>query len=233
MNSGKINILLAEDDDNLSSLLKEYLEEKGFLVKRAKNGKEGYDLFCKQAYDLCLLDVMMPHMDGITLAKKIRVKSKKIPVIFITANATKADTSEAFDIGADDYITKPFNMEELLARINAVLRRSVKIESINIDIVEFAIGKYIFNSEKQTLKSIEDNFRLTNKESQLLRLLLLNKNELLDRSYALKTIWHDTDYFKGRSMDVYITKLRKYLKNDPNVEILNEHAKGFKLFIKS
>ncbi len=232
MNSEKVNILLVEDDDNLGSLLKEYLETNDFLVQRAKNGKEGYDLFCKKAYDLCLLDVIMPIKDGFTLAKEIRVKNKKIPIIFITANATKEDKMEGFDIGADDYIAKPFDMKELLARINALLRRSVKIRPLNDDIIEFNIGKFVFNSSKQILISMEDDFRLTNKESQLLRLLLLNKNELLGRSYALKAIWHEDTFFNSRSMDVYITKLRKYLKNDPNVEIINVPKKGFKLLIK-
>lgn len=233
MSTEKIKILLAEDDKNLGALLQEYLEAKGYIVKLAKNGKEGYDLFCKQDYDLCLLDVMMPLKDGFTLAKEIRLSNKNIPIIFLTAKSMKEDTIEGFNAGADDYMTKPFSMEELLVRIQAILRRSMKSQAIDNHEAEFTIGKYIFNTEMQTLKCGEDSFKLTTKEAQLMRLLALNKNEVVDRSFTLKTIWHDDNYFNSRSMDVYITKLRKYLKHDNKVEIVNVHGKGFKLLVNS
>ncbi|HWY37525.1 MAG TPA: response regulator transcription factor [Bacteroidia bacterium] len=233
MSTEKIKILLAEDDGNLGTLLQEYLEAKNYSVKLAKNGKEGYDLFCKQDYDLCLLDVMMPLKDGFTLAKEIRVSNKNIPIIFLTAKSMKEDTIEGFNAGADDYMTKPFSMEELLVRIQAILRRSMKSQAVENDKAEFSIGKYVFNAETQTLKYGEDSFKLTTKEAQLMRLLALNKNDVVDRSFTLKTIWHDDNYFNSRSMDVYITKLRKYLKHDQKVEIVNVHGKGFKLLVNS
>ncbi len=231
MSIDKIKILLAEDDANLGALLQEYLEAKNYAVKLAKNGKEGYDLFCKQDYDLCLLDVMMPLKDGFTLAKEIRVSNKQVPIIFLTAKSMKEDTIEGFSAGADDYMTKPFSMEELLMRIQAVLRRSMKVQAVENDQIEFTVGKYIFNTETQTLKCEDEKFKLTTKEVQLLRLLVLSRNEVVDRSFTLKTIWHDDNYFNSRSMDVYITKLRKYLKLDQKVEIVNVHGKGFKLLI--
>jgi two-component system, OmpR family, response regulator len=233
MSTEKTKILLAEDDSNLGTLLQEYLEAKGYSVKLAKNGKEGYDLFCKQEYDLCLLDVMMPLKDGFTLAKEIRLSNKNIPIIFLTAKSMKEDTIEGFNAGADDYMTKPFSMEELLMRIQAILRRSMKSQAVDNDKVEFSIGKYLFNTEAQTLVCGEESFKLTTKEAQLMRLLALNKNEVVDRSFTLKTIWHDDNYFNSRSMDVYITKLRKYLKHDQKVEIVNVHGKGFKLLVNS
>jgi DNA-binding response OmpR family regulator len=233
MSTEKIKILLAEDDGNLGTLLQEYLEAKNYSVKLAKNGKEGYDLFCKQDYDLCLLDVMMPLKDGFTLAKEIRMSNKNIPIIFLTAKSMKEDTIEGFNAGADDYMTKPFSMEELVVRIQAILRRSMKTQAVENDKVEFSIGKYTFNTETQTLKCGDEGFKLTTKEAQLMRLLALNKNEVVDRSFTLKTIWHDDNYFNSRSMDVYITKLRKYLKHDQKVEIVNVHGKGFKLLVNS
>jgi DNA-binding response OmpR family regulator len=233
MSTEKVKILLAEDDSNLGTLLSEYLDAKGYYVKWARNGKEGYDLFVKQEYDLCLLDVMMPLKDGYTLAKEIRLSDKQVPIIFLTAKSMKEDTIEGFNAGADDYITKPFSMEELMLRIQAILRRSMKAQVVDNDKVEFTIGKYTFNAEKQSLKWDESEIKLTTKEVQLLRLLVLNKNQVVDRAFTLKTIWHDDNYFNSRSMDVYITKLRKYLKNDPKVEIVNVHGKGFKLLVNS
>ncbi len=233
MTTDKVKILLAEDDTNLGALLQEYLEVKGYTVKLAKNGKEGYDMFCKQEYDLCLLDVMMPLKDGFTLAKEIRQSNKQVPIIFLTAKSMKEDTIDGFNAGADDYITKPFSMEELLLRIQAILRRSMKTQVVDNDKAEFTLGNYRFNTEKQSLICGESEVKLTTKEVQLLRLLVLNKNEVVDRAFTLKTIWHDDNYFNSRSMDVYITKLRKYLKHDPKVEIVNVHGKGFKLLINS
>jgi two-component system OmpR family response regulator len=231
MTTEKVKILLAEDDANLGTLLQEYLEAKGYAVKLAKNGKEGYDLFCKQEYDLCLLDVMMPLKDGFTLAKEIRQSNKQVPIIFLTAKSMKEDTIDGFNAGGDDYITKPFSMEELMLRIQAILRRSMKTQAVENDKVEFTLGRYRFNTEKQMLVCDENEIKLTTKEVQLLRLLVLNKNEVVDRAFTLKTIWHDDNYFNSRSMDVYITKLRKYLKHDQKVEIVNVHGKGFKLLV--
>lgn len=233
MEAVKTRVLLVEDDPSLGTLLEEYLNAKGFETKLADDGNKGYDQFCKGTFDLLLLDVMMPHKDGITLAKEIRLNDKNIPIIFLTAKSMKEDTIEGFNAGGDDYITKPFSMEELMVRINAVLRRSNKQRSQDTDESTFNIGKYQFNSEKQILLHDAQEQKLTTKESQLLRLLCVHKNDVLDRNFALKTIWHDDNYFNGRSMDVYIAKLRKYLKDDSKVEIINIHGKGFKLLVNS
>jgi len=231
METVKTRILLVEDDPSLGPLLQEYLEAKGFETKLADDGKKGADLFFKGSYDLLLLDVMMPVKDGITLAKEIRVSDKNVPIIFLTAKSMKEDTIEGFGAGADDYITKPFSMEELLARVTAVLRRTNKVRSSESEEVNFKIGSYQFNSEKQILQHGGIEQKLTTKESQLLRLLCVHQNDVLDRTFALKSIWQDDNYFNGRSMDVYIAKLRKYLKDDSKVEIINIHGKGFKLLV--
>jgi DNA-binding response OmpR family regulator len=231
METVKTRILLVEDDPSLGPLLQEYLEAKGFETKLADDGKKGADLFFKGSFDLLLLDVMMPVKDGITLAKEIRVSDKNVPIIFLTAKSMKEDTIEGFGAGADDYITKPFSMEELLARVTAVLRRTNKIRSSESEEVNFKIGAFQFNSEKQILQHKGIEQKLTTKESQLLRLLCVHQNDVLDRTFALKSIWQDDNYFNGRSMDVYIAKLRKYLKDDSKVEIINIHGKGFKLLV--
>jgi len=233
MDNVKTQILLVEDDSNLGTLLQEYLEAKGFETKLATDGKKGFDAFCKQEFDLLLLDVMMPIKDGITLAKEIRLTDKNVPIIFLTAKSMKEDTMEGFNAGADDYITKPFSMEELLARVNAVLRRSSKQRVHNADDSTFTIGNYAFNSKNQVLMLANKEQKLTTKESELMRLLCIHKNDVLDRNFALKTIWHDDNYFNGRSMDVYIAKLRKFLKDDSKVEIVNVHGKGFKLLVNA
>lgn len=233
METVKTKILLVEDDPNLGSLLQEYLEAKGFETKLATDGKKGFDAFCKQSFDLLLLDVMMPVKDGLTLAKEIRVTDKNVPIIFLTAKSMKEDTIEGFNAGADDYITKPFSMEELLVRVNAVLRRSNKERAHSVEEITFNIGRYTFNSDTQVLVCGGAEQKLTTKESQLMRLLCVHKNDVLDRNFALKTIWQDDNYFNGRSMDVYIAKLRKYLKDDSKVEIVNVHGKGFKLLVNS
>ena len=220
-----------EDDPSLGPLLQEYLEAKGFETKLAEDGKKGADLFFKGSYDLLLLDVMMPVKDGFTLAKEIRVSDKNIPIIFLTAKSMKEDTIEGFGAGADDYITKPFSMEELLARVTAVLRRTNKARASENSEVNFKVENYQFNSDKQILQHNGIEQKLTTKESQLLRLLCVHQNDVLDRTFALKSIWQDDNYFNGRSMDVYIAKLRKYLKDDSKVEIINIHGKGFKLLI--
>jgi DNA-binding response OmpR family regulator len=233
MDNIKTRILLVEDDPSLGPLLQEYLEAKGFETKLAEDGKKGSDLFFKGSFDLLLLDVMMPVKDGLSLAKEIRVVDKNVPIIFLTAKSMKEDTIDGFNAGADDYITKPFSMEELMARLTAVLRRTNKVRAAEGGDVNFRVGAYQFNSEKQVLLHNGVEQKLTTKESQLLRLLCVHQNDVLDRTFALKTIWHDDNYFNGRSMDVYIAKLRKYLKDDNKVEIINIHGKGFKLLVNS
>lgn len=229
MSNEKISVLLAEDDKNLGNLLKEYFEAKGYNIRLAANGKEAYDFFAKEKFDLCLLDVMMPVKDGFTLAKEIRASDANIPIVFLTAKSMKEDTIEGFTAGADDYITKPFSMEELLLRVTAIMRR-VKNQTLKqSEQTEFKIGKYTFNSKDRTLEIKGKVEELTTKESDLLKLLCINSNDVLDRNFALRTVWQNDSYFSARSMDVYIAKLRKYLKEDPKVEILNIHGRGFKL----
>jgi len=226
----KTKILIAEDDKNLGILLREYLQAKNFEVDLFPDGEKAFKAFKNTSYDICVLDVMMPIKDGITLAKDIRLLNQKIPIIFLTAKSMKEDILEGFKLGADDYVTKPFSMEELIARITAILRRTrgeLKDKSDNI----FKIGKYNFDANKQLLKFEDESSKLTTKESELLRLLCENQNEVLNRNYALKIIWADDNYFNARSMDVYITKLRKQLKKDPDIEIINVHGVGFKLIV--
>lgn len=227
----KPRVLLAEDDPNLGHLLQEYLDAKGFVTELATNGKEGFDKFRRGTWDICLLDVMMPVKDGYTLAKEIREITKDVPIVFLTAKSMKEDTIEGFNAGADDYITKPFSMEELLLRLKAILRRT-KGSIANAEQINFTVGEYGFDSQRQMLEYGSKSQKLTSKESDLLRLLALHKNDILDRSLALNTIWGDDSYFNSRSMDVYIAKLRKYLKEDPTVEIMNIHGKGFRLIAK-
>ena len=226
----KIKVLLVEDDPNLGTILSEYLNVKGYDTTLAIDGEKGYDEFIKNNFEFIILDVMMPKKDGFTLATDIRNTNKDIPIIFLTAKSLKEDTIEGFRLGADDYITKPFSMEELMARMNAVLRRVDDKHRENSQQKEFSIGKFSFYAEKRLLKSVgEEDQKLTSKESELLRLLCLNKNKVMDRTVALKAIWNDDSYFNSRSMDVYISKLRKYLKSDSAIEILNVHGQGFRL----
>jgi DNA-binding response OmpR family regulator len=226
----KIRILLAEDDENLGPLLKEYLLAKNYETDLVTDGDKAFKSFQRNLYDLCILDVMMPVKDGFAVAKEIRAINKDIPIMFLTAKSLKDDILHGFKIGADDYITKPFNMEELLFRIEAILRRT-KAESKFSGQTVYKLGKYVFDFQKQALSSDEQVHKLTTKESELLKLLCDNMNNVLERNYALKSIWEDDSYFNARSMDVYITKLRKYLKDEPSVEILNVHGKGFKLIM--
>ena len=226
-----VSILLCEDDENLGMLLREYLEAKGYTAELCADGEEGYKTFMEKSFDLCILDVMMPKMDGFTLASKIREINSEIPFMFLTAKTLKEDILEGFKIGADDYITKPFSMEEVVFRIEAILRR-VRGKK-NKETTVHQIGRYTFDTQKQLLTFEGENTKLTTKEAELLTLLSSKANELLQRDYALKTIWIDDNYFNARSMDVYITKLRKHLKKDPNVEILNVHGKGYKLVISN
>ncbi|MDX9940672.1 MAG: response regulator transcription factor [Bacteroidales bacterium] len=231
MEQSNIKILLAEDDPNLGTILKAYLEAKGFPTRLCINGQEAYDAFLKEMFQFCILDVMMPIKDGFTLARDIRKVDKKIPILFLTAKAMQEDIIEGLKIGADDYITKPFSMEELLLRINAIYRRTSPEQSGDTDKTLFQLGKYVFDFSRQTLKIEEREQKLTSKEAQLLKMLCDRTNDVLDRSDALNKIWLDDNYFNARSMDVYIAKLRKYLKDDPEVELINVHGKGFKLVV--
>ena len=224
----KTRILLAEDDHNLGSLLQEYLIAKGYDVTLAKDGNQGLDIFLCQEFDFCILDVMMPKKDGFSLAKEIRTKNPEIPILFLTAKSMQEDTIKGFEVGADDYMTKPFSMEELLLRIKAILKRTKKGD-INPESEVFNIGKFEFNSLQHELKAGDEKYKLTTKESDLLKLFCQNQNKTVSRSYALKLIWGDDSYFNARSMDVYITKLRKYLKSDASIQIMNLHGEGFKL----
>lgn len=223
----KINILVVEDDLNLGQVLSDYLRFKKYNPTLCADGEAGLEKFKNNDFDLCLLDIMMPKMDGFSLAREIRNLNKEIPIIFLTAKSMKEDAIEGLKIGADDYITKPFSMEELLLRINAVIRRSFRDRDHQKHVYMF--GNSLLDFDKQLLSIHDENIKLTNKESQLLKLLCQNKNEVLDRSAALKMIWHDDSYFNARSMDVYITKLRKYLKKDSSVSIQTIHGEGFKL----
>jgi two-component system OmpR family response regulator len=221
-------ILLAEDDTNLGSLLRNYLNAKNYETTLFMTGRSALEAFSAGLFDLCILDIMMPEMDGLALAKAVRSLDPAIPIIFLTAKNQEDDIIEGFKTGADDYITKPFNMEELLYRIEAIFRRTtspvnVKGEELN------RIGEYIFDNRRQLLTFREQQISLTTKESELLDLLFRHKNEVLERNYALKSIWIDDNYFNARSMDVYITRLRKYLKKDPGVKILNIHGRGYRL----
>lgn len=224
-----IKILLAEDDSNLGNLLRTYLAAKNYETTLFINGRLALEAFSKESFALCILDIMMPEMDGLALAKEIRLINEDIPVIFLTAKNQKEDVLEGFRSGADDYITKPFSMEELLYRIEAILRRSTGSSSIVRKEDSYAIGQYTFNPLKQLLVFNDKTTKLTTKESELLELLCRHGNEILERNFALKTIWIDDNYFNARSMDVYITRLRKYLMKDPAVKILNVHGKGYKL----
>ena len=223
----EIKVLLVEDDSNLGSITSDYLKAKGFNCTWEINGELGYREFVKNQYDIVILDVMMPIKDGFSTAKDIRGIDKKVPIIFLTAKSMKEDTLKGFEIGADDYITKPFNMEELTARISAILKRVSSDTDSHFD--DIKIGKLTFNPKMQILSKDDFSVSLTTKESDLLILLYKNKNDILERDHALKAIWGDDNYFNGRSMDVYIAKLRKYLKHDEQIQIINVHGRGFKL----
>lgn len=228
MDNEKVKVLLAEDDKNLGTILKSYLEAKGYPATLCVNGQDAFLEFNKNKYDFCIVDVMMPVKDGFTLAREIRNIDKQIPILFLTAKSMQEDKLKGFEIGADDYLTKPFNMEELLARMEAILRRSSK-EDEEPEGDTYELGKMEFNFVRQTLSMDKEEVKLTSKEAALLKLLCQNLNDVVDRSVALNKIWLDDSYFNARSMDVYITKLRKYLKMDPTVELINVHGVGFKL----
>ncbi|MDR2359487.1 MAG: response regulator transcription factor [Prevotellaceae bacterium] len=227
----KIQILLAEDEEHMGELLREYLVLKNYLVDWYVNGEQVSKYFSAKRYDLCILDVMMPKKDGFTVAKEIRKKNTYIPIIFLTAKTMHEDLMEGFASGADDYIAKPFNLEELSLRIEAILRRTKNVRVELSPEKLFQLGSLLFDFEKQTLTNDDKtvNISLTNKEAELLRLLCIHKNKVLDRHFALSTVWKEENYFNARSMDVYITRLRKYISADPSVTIINERGKGFKL----
>jgi len=225
----KTKVLLAEDDKNLGSVLKAYLEAKGYNTTLCIDGKEALETFKRNEFDFCILDIMMPVMDGFTLAKEIRKMDTQVPILFLTAKSMQEDKIYGFELGADDYLTKPFSMEELLLRIKAIRRRAREAEKSKLDTNFFTFGKYSFDHNRQILSIGKKQQKLTSKEADLLKLLCQNTNSVLDRSVALNKIWYDDSYFNARSMDVYITKLRKYLKEDPDVELINVHGVGFKL----
>ncbi len=222
-----LKVLLCEDDENLGMLLREYLQAKGYITTLCADGEEGFREFLKEKFDICVLDVMMPKKDGFALAQEIRQANSEMPIIFLTAKTLKEDILEGFKIGADDYITKPFSMEELVFRMEAILRR-VRGKK-NKESTSYKIGNFVFDTQKQLLTLGDKATKLTTKENELLSLLCSHANDILQRDYALKTIWIDDNYFNARSMDVYITKLRKHLKSDPQIEIINIHGKGYKL----
>lgn len=225
----KRKILLAEDDLSLGELLKNYLEFNEFQVQWHKNGIEAFKAFSKYHFDICLLDVMMPEMNGLQLAEEIKQMKPSMPLLFITAKSLKEDILQGYKTGADDYITKPFDSELLIFKINAVLKRTSANTGPSSNTNEFVLGKYKFNAHTQTLNGPGGLRQLSHKENEVLKLLCQYKNNLLPRELALKHIWGMDDYFSGRSMDVYITRIRKYLKDDHSLEIINIHSKGFRL----
>jgi len=230
MEKSGLRVLLAEDDRNLGNILQSYLEAKGYPTKLCINGEEAFTAYKKEDFDFCIVDVMMPVKDGFSLVKDIRKIDKTIPVLFLTAKSLQEDKLIGFEVGADDYLTKPFSMEELLARMQAIIRRTD--QPIEDEEPVFEIGAYTFDYNRQLLKIGDTENKLTSKEAELLKLLCDKMNDVLDRAFALNKIWFDDSYFNARSMDVYIAKLRKYLKEDPKVELINVHGVGFKLVTK-
>ncbi|WP_250432633.1 response regulator transcription factor [Hanstruepera flava] len=227
-------ILLVEDDPNFGTILKDYLIMNEYEVTHAKNGMEGFEKFKKDDFDLCILDVMMPYKDGFTLAKEIREKNTDVPIVFLTAKAMKEDVLKGYKVGADDYLNKPFDSEVLLMKIKAIMQRKATETVADSKQFQFKIGKFDLNSKLRFLTyDGGEQIKLSPKENELLRLLALHENDLMPRELALTKIWRDDNYFTSRSMDVYIAKLRKYLKLDPKVEILNIHGEGFRLVINS
>ena len=222
----KTKILLVDDELNFGSVLKDYLELDGYKVVLARDGEMGLSAFRKDKYDLCILDVMMPRMDGFTLGKEIRKADDKVPLIYLTAKTLKDDILEGFKTGADDYITKPFDSEVLLYKIKAILKRNEADEKIIPD-AEYNIGQYVFNSKLRSIIRAGEVQTLSPREADLLKLLCFYRNDVMPRSEALKRIWNEDNYFTTRSMDVFIAKLRKYLKDDPKIEIVNIHGNGY------
>ena len=223
-------ILLVEDDVNFGTVLRDYLQLNGYKVVLARNGLEGFEKFKKNEFDICILDVMMPYKDGFTLAKEIRSNDKSIPIVFLTAKSMKEDVLKGYKIGADDYLTKPFDAEILLKKLEVLIQRTEKSVQKSKPKSRIVIGDFIFNPRLRTLTYKKDTpTNLSPKENQLLLMLVETQNDLLSRNKALEEIWNDDNYFTSRSMDVYIAKLRKYLRQDTSVEIANIHGEGFRL----
>ncbi len=226
---GKIKILLVEDDPNLGQILNEYLQLKGYEAVLCEDGESGFEAYRAGRFDLCILDVMMPKKDGFSLAVDIRAMDKQTPLIFLTAKSMKEDTIEGLKLGADDYLTKPFSMEELLLRIQAILKRTNTTGIGKSGVNSYVLGALLFRYDKSVLERPSGEIKLTSRENELLKLFCDHLNETLDRSVALMAVWKDDSYFNARSMDVYIAKLRKYLKEEESVHILTVHGQGFKL----
>lgn len=231
MNKIETKILLVEDDSNLGYVIRDNLTEAGYEVQLAMDGKSGYEEFLKQKFDLCILDIMLPKKDGFSLAEDIRKSDKEIPIIFLTAKSLPEDKIRGLKLGADDYITKPFHIEELILRMEAILKRSRKDSPYKTKKDVFSIGSYTFDYKNLELKHEKDIRNLTKKEAELLRLLCIHEGGLLERETALKIVWGEDDYFLGRSMDVFITKLRKYLSADKRIQISNVRGVGFKMAV--
>lgn len=232
MATSKASILLVEDDMNLAFVTKDNLENKGYAVQHCTDGHSCFELFMKEKFDICLLDVMLPKMDGISLAQKIRTKDKEIPIIFVTAKSMLEDKIAGFKVGGDDYISKPFSIDELLFKIEVFLKRSKVYAHTDKSQQQFTIGKYTFDFSNLILSINGHESTLTLREAEVLRFLAIHSNELVPRENLLKQIWGSDDYFLGRSLDVFISRLRKNLKDDPNVSIDNIHSVGFKLVVK-
>ena len=228
MKKGDITILYVEDEESLGFIVSDSLEERGYNVIFKKDGEEGWDAFCKQKPDICVLDVMMPKKDGLTLATDIRAVDKDVPIIFLTAKSQPSDVVKGFELGADDYLKKPFSIEELIVRINARLTKNTNSSDEKLP-TELIVGKYTFNTVKQTLTTDGFSKVLTHRECELLKLLVANKNDVLERKIVLDKIWGDDSFFNARSMDVFITKLRKYLVLDTDIQIINVRGVGYKL----
>ena len=231
MNEEKVRILLCEDDENLGMLLREYLMTKGYDCDLQPDGEAGYKAFSRNKYDLCVLDVMMPKKDGFSLAEDVKKIDKNTPIIFLTARNMREDILKGYQLGADDYITKPFDTELLLYKIKAILQRSAVLE--NEDQEQFKISNIFFDSMLRQLRVGENEYKLSPKENELLKLLCIHRNDFMPRDLALRKIWKKENYFTARSMDVYIAKLRKLLKDDEGLEIINVHGEGFRLLVKN
>ena len=226
----KQKIFLVEDDVNFGLVLKSYLEMNDFEVTHVSDGKDAIPTFKTDSFDLVVCDVMLPNVDGFTIGREIRELSQGIPLIFLTAKSLKEDVMRGFDVGADDYVLKPFDSDVLLMKIKAILKRSDKMDSSDLsEIVK--IGELEYHTKLRQLKHGDDSQKLSPREGELLKLLYINKNKVMDRNEALRSIWGDDNYFNARSMDVYITKLRKYLKKDPRIQINNVHSSGFILVV--
>lgn len=229
MEKEKALILLVEDDVNLGFVIQDSLKMSGYKVHLATDGKAGLKQFNENQYDLLLLDVMLPHKDGFTLAEDVRKVNDSVPIVFLTAKSMTEDRIKGLRAGADDYITKPFSSEELILRVEAILKRTGKTQTLNNGKDKFKLGRYDFDYANYSLKLNDHVRKLTKKEAEVLKLLCVNKNQVLQRDLVLNMVWGNDDYFLGRSLDVFITKLRKYLSEDPSVTISNIHGVGFKL----